>query len=86
MSLLSENIIPGNHGKIFGTNAETAQDLEKIKNEILKLDGIEDVLLNNDIFPKEFTVHTSKLIEIDTIEKKVNEAGFNSIAKSLFQL
>ena len=31
MSLLSENVIPGNHGKIFGTNAKTHQELVKIK-------------------------------------------------------
>lgn len=86
MSLLSENIIPGNHGKIFGTNAKTAEDLEKIKNEILTIDGIVDILLNNDVFPKEFTIHTSKIIEVDAIEEKVNNVGFNAIPKSLFSL
>lgn len=86
MSLLSENIIPGNHGTIFGTNANTSEDLERIKIEILSLDGIVDVLINNEIFPKEFTVHTSKLIEIEAIEEKVNNVGFNSIPKSLFEL
>lgn len=28
MSLLSENVIPGNHGKVFGTNAKEPQTLE----------------------------------------------------------
>jgi len=28
MSLLSENIIPGNHGKVFGTNAKDQKDLK----------------------------------------------------------
>ncbi|KVV15490.1 heavy-metal-associated domain-containing protein [Flavobacterium sp. TMP13] len=86
MSLLSENIIPGNHGKIFGTNANTVEDLERIKNEILTLEGISEVILNNDIFPKEFTIYTTKLIEVEAVEEKVNNVGFNAIPKSLFAL
>jgi hypothetical protein len=35
MSLLSENIIPGNHGKIFGTDA--MEDLIEIKTSLLTL-------------------------------------------------
>jgi hypothetical protein len=31
MSLLSENIIPGNHGKTFGTDAMEENDLIEIK-------------------------------------------------------
>lgn len=86
MSLLSENIIPGNHGKIFGTNANTLEDLERIKNEILTLEGISEVILNDDIFPKEFTIYTTKLIEVEAVEEKVNNVGFNAIPKSLFAL
>jgi hypothetical protein len=28
-NLLSENVIPGNQGKVFGTNAKEPQNLEK---------------------------------------------------------
>jgi hypothetical protein len=31
MSLLSQNVIPGNHGKTFGTNAMEENDLTAIK-------------------------------------------------------
>ena len=31
MNLLKDNIIPGNHVKIFGTNAVQKEDLLKIK-------------------------------------------------------
>ena len=46
MSLLSENIIPGNHGKVFGTNAKEQQTLEKIKSALELIDGIKDVILH----------------------------------------
>jgi hypothetical protein len=50
MSLLSENIIPGNHGKIFGTDAMEENDLIEIKTSLLTLEGINEVILNTEIF------------------------------------
>jgi hypothetical protein len=86
MSLLTENIIPGNHGKIFGTNAIEDLDLLTIKSSILELDGIKKVVFNTDIFPREFTVHTSKIVSIGDIENKVKSVGFHAIPKNLFEL
>ncbi|RKS95828.1 hypothetical protein BC952_1533 [Flavobacterium limicola] len=86
MSILTDNVIPGNHGKIFGTNAIEDLDLLEIKSSLLELDGIKDVLLNTDIFPREFTVHTSKMIPISAIENRVKLVGFHAIPKGLFEL
>lgn len=46
MSLLSENVIPGNRGKVFATNANEPQTLEKIKSALELIDGIKDVILH----------------------------------------
>jgi len=86
MSVLTNNIIPGNHGKIFGTNAMEDVDLNEIKASLLELDGIEDVLLNTGIFPREFTVHTNKMVSITDIENRVKSVGFHAIPKDLFEL
>jgi len=86
MSLLSENIIPGNHGKIFGTNAKEKQDLEKIKTKVLSIDGIKNVIINTEVYPKEFTIHTNKLVNIKDIENAVISMGFHVIPKGLFEL
>jgi hypothetical protein len=86
MSILTDNVIPGNHGKIFGTNAIKDLDLLEIKASLLKLDGIKDVFLNTDIFPREFTVHTFKMIPINTIENQVRSVGFHAIPKGVFEL
>ena len=67
MNTLTDTLIPGNHGKIFGTNAIKDLDLLEIKTALMELDGIKDVLLNTDIFPREFTVHTSKMVTISDI-------------------
>ena len=86
MGLIEENIIPGNYGKVFSTNANKPHDLERIKSKLLKLDGIKDVILNFEVFPKEFTIHTSKLIHINEVEKEIFSLGFHSIPKGLFEL
>ena len=51
-SLLSENVIPGNQGKVFGTNAKEPQNLEKIKSALELIDGIKDVILHLDVYPR----------------------------------
>lgn len=86
MSLLSDNVIPGNHGKIFGTNANEKQDLENIKTKILKIDGIKDVIINNEVFPKEFTIHTNNLVSVKDVENAVQSLGFHAIPKDIFEL
>ena len=40
MSLLTENIIPGNHGKIFGTDASTDEQMEHMKLRLQKIKGV----------------------------------------------
>lgn len=85
MSYISENVIPGNYGKTFGTDAKEKKDLEQIQKELMKLDGITEVILIEG-FPKEFKVHTSKVVQISDIEKKVSALGFHLVPKSFFPL
>jgi len=86
MSLLSENLIPGNHGKIFGTNAKENTDLERIKDKVLSIKGIKDVIINSEVYPREFTIHTTELVKVKDIEDIVITTGFHAIPKGLFEL
>lgn len=86
MSLLSENVIPGNHGKVFGTNAKEHSSLEKIKFAIEKIDGIKDVIVNEDVFPRELTVHTTQIVSVKEIEDAVIKVGYHAIPKHHFAL
>ena len=84
MRLVNENIIPGNRGKIFGTNASCDRHMEKIKMSITKIDGVIDVILKKEVFPKEFIVLTNKLVKVLTIENAVNKVGLHALPKSVF--
>jgi len=86
MSLLTTNIIPGNHGRVFGTNAKEDSDLKLIKKSILEINGIKDVVINNQIFPREITVYSIKIIDIHIIETKVKSVGFHVIPKENLNL
>jgi len=86
MSLLSENVIPGNHGKVFGTNAKEPQTLEKIKSTLELIDGVKDVMIHLDVYPRELTVHTSKMVPVKEIEDAVKAIGFHAIPKHDFPI
>jgi hypothetical protein len=86
MSLLSDNVIPGNHGKVFGTDAKNKRDLDKIRKNILTVDGVKDVILNYEVYPKEFTIHTTKLVSIEAIQKVVTSLGFHLVPKDAIEL
>jgi hypothetical protein len=86
MSLLSENIIPGNHGKIFSTNATKDKEMEKIKLWLQKIDGVKEISIIEGVYPREFIVYTSKLISIVTIEDAVKKLDLHAIPKGLFKL
>lgn len=45
MSILTENVIPGNHGRIFGTNASSDEEIKKIKSFLEKIDGVKDIVI-----------------------------------------
>ncbi|OZV67256.1 heavy-metal-associated domain-containing protein [Winogradskyella aurantia] len=86
MSLISENVIPGKYGKVFGTDAIEKTDLERIEKLLYSIDGIKKVIINFDIYPREITVHTSKLVRIEDIENKIKTTGNHLIPKGLFEL
>lgn len=86
MSYLSEHIIPGGHGKIFATNAIEDADLFRMKQFLLKLDGITDINIVTEVFPREFVVKTSKSVEVSTIQDAVIKLGFHAIPKGLFPI
>jgi len=86
MSVLTENIIPGNHGRIFGTNASSDEEMEKIKNFLSKVDGVKDVVVVEGVFPREFIVHTTRLLSVVIIEDAVKRLELHAIPKGWFHL
>jgi copper chaperone CopZ len=86
MSLISEHIIPGPQGRIFGTDAVKERELECIKKRLFTLDGIKNVEINMEVFPREITVYTSKLVSIEDIENKVKTTSYHAIAKDNIEL
>lgn len=84
MSLLSEHIIPGESGKVFTTNASKERDLERIKEAVMGVEGVKDVLIVQEVFPKELIVHTHKLVTVNDIENAVKPTRFHLIPKGLF--
>ncbi|MBP1841314.1 hypothetical protein [Formosa algae] len=81
MEVLLDNVIPENHPRMFTTNASEHKELIKIKQAIMALDGVESVEFMDVVFPKQFRVSVSKMIEVRFIEEAVNDVGFNAIPR-----
>ncbi len=86
MSLTSDNVIPGNHGKIFKTDADDSVELGKIRTAILSVKGVKNVLIEEQEFPNEITVLTTDLVKVDEIQEVVAETGYHVVPKTLFSL
>ena len=82
MGYVSDTTAPEEYGKIFSIDAKLEDDLEKIKNALIKLEGMLEVTTSS----SEFIIKTSKIIEINIIETEVNNLGFHVISNSFFDL
>lgn len=86
MSYLTKNIIPGEYGKVFSTDAKKEKDLLKIKKAILNLYGIKDVLVDINVFPIEITIQTNSVVSVETVENEVKRFGFHAMPKGVFEV
>ncbi len=86
MSYLTKNIIPGDYGKVFSTDARKEKDLVKIQKAILKIPGIQDVIVDKSIFPVEIIIHTTSVVSIETVENEVKRFGFHASPKGVFEV
>ena len=65
------------------TNASSPQDLSKITTAIKKIEGITNIIVNDNTSPVEMSFHTSQPISIKSIEDAVIRSGFHLIEKSI---
>ena len=86
MSYLTKNIIPGDFGKVFVTDAKKKKDLDKIQKAILKISGIQDVIVDKSIFPVEIIIHSKSVVSVETVENEVIRFGFHAIPKGVFEV
>lgn len=86
MSYLTKNIIPGKIGKVFSTDAKEEKDLVKITKALLKLPGVKDIDINQNVFPVELTIHTDSVVSVEIIEDEVQRFGFHAIPKGVFDV
>ncbi|PID71295.1 MAG: hypothetical protein CR985_00570 [Flavobacteriales bacterium] len=84
MTFISENVIPGNHGRVFTIDVKREIDLDRVKNKLMKLHAISSVIINNEVYPVEMTIQTDRVIAVKTIQEVMNSMGFHAIPKEGF--
>lgn len=86
MSLISENVIPGPHGSVFMVDIPDRHEFERVRDKILKVEGVEDVLFNDQTYPHEMTVHTLTLVKVKEIQEVVRDKGYHAVPARLLVL
>lgn len=84
MSFLSENVIPGYHGKKFTTDAKNDKEFDKILEALMKLEGIKDVLFQDGSNPAVFIIHTHTVVSVHDIEHCVKDLNLHAIPTGPF--
>ncbi len=84
MSYLEDNVIPGNYGKKFTTDAKDLEDFKRIEAAILELEGVKDVVFESKETPVVFAVHTTQVVEVDAIQDKVQLLDLHAVPTGLF--
>lgn len=84
MSFLSENVIPGNYGKKFTTDAKHQDEYTKIQDTLMELDGVKDVMFEDTDQPVVFVVHTNKVVSVKDIEDSVRQLNLHAVPTGPF--
>jgi hypothetical protein len=50
------------------------------------INGVKDVVIDFEIFPREFTIYKTKLVKVKEIEDVVIKLDFHAAAKGVFEL
>ena len=85
MSLLGNNILPGEHGKIFTTDAKHDDNLFDIHEFLINFDGIERVEIDKASFPVKIKIYTNKIVDVEELKKKFKSTGFHLVDENLFR-
>ncbi|WP_281764255.1 heavy-metal-associated domain-containing protein [Neptunitalea lumnitzerae] len=82
MSFIDDIVIPGDKGRTFMTSVSDPEELSKLKNAVLKVNGVTDVSINTEVFPTEVHVIADVVVDVESIENEVNGLGFHLLPKS----
>lgn len=86
MGVIEENVIPGNHGKVFKVDIEDEFEFSDVHDSVMRLNGVKDVLFDDGVFPHEVIVHTDDLVKISDVQQAVKQHGYDAIPEGLFPL
>lgn len=84
MSFISENVIPGNYGKKFTTDANSPEDINQIKEALMSLEGVKDVIFEEQSNPTVFIVQTHQVVTVEDVKNKVKVLNLHAVPTGPF--
>ena len=86
MGLIEDNIIPGNHGKIFTIDVEDEFEFAEVQERVMEIPGVKDVVLDQEEYPHEMVIHTHDMVKVSDVQAAVKDTGYHAVPKGLFPL
>jgi hypothetical protein len=86
MNFRPKKVIPIHQVKVFSTNTTNNYSLHLIKTKIMSIDGVKEVEINIDVLPKQFIVHTTKIIPKQDIESIIFSFEYENHLKILLAI
>lgn len=84
MSFISENVIPGNYGKKFTTDANDTEEINQIKEALMALEGVKDVIFEEGSSPTVFIVQTHQVVKVDDVKNTVKVLNLHAVPTGPF--
>lgn len=84
MSYINDIVIPGETGRVFTTNIKDKDKIENLKTLLLQMEGVTDVIVNQNSFPSELRLLTDRVLDISDLESVANTNGYHIIPKSFY--
>lgn len=84
MSYINDIVIPGDKGRVFTTSIDKTDDLNRLKEVLNTIQGVESVDVNTAVFPTEIRIVADTVVEVKEVEEAANNLGYHLIPKSIF--
>ena len=86
MDVTEENVIPANHGKVFKVDIEDEFGFSDVQETVMQLNGVKDVLFDDEVVPHEMIIHTENLVKVSEVQTAVKRHGYDAVPESQFPL
>ena len=79
---MNDPMISGDYEKVYTVNIVSFMDFERVKADLIQIQGVEDVTFNEEVTPHEMTAFSNGSVADVIIQEVVAQHGFHATPKT----